>query len=279
MHSQLNIQYPQSPWLWNNNDMYETYSYYSEESNRSMVIKKIIDTIYNNRNDEYNYKIVKSISDLTGDNLNNKNNSLNKNHHFHFSTQYIPRKTLNNHIFLNFHTTLYCSDINPYINREYSTDIKWCLLPLACNINIYTLPISRNIVSSSFNISSILNDKYNEDTKDNRKLLYNDNILNIRDNRLGKRNFIKRTMKQIINKKDNIREIDNNQNEEKQIDVFKFIDDTLSIKNINGILKFTQLTTGKIKININDMENIINFITVILYDTKVHITLHTINII
>lgn len=286
MHSQLNVQYPQSPWLWNNNNnIYETYNCRSEENPRSKVLKKIIDIIYNNKsnitnntNDEYDYKVVKIISDLTSDNLNNKNDSLDKNHHFHFSTQNIPRKDLNSHIFLNFHTTLYCSDVNPYINREYSTELKWCILPLSCKIDIHIPPVSRNIVSNHFNISSIVNN--NDEIEDNRHILYNDNILDIRNNRICKRNFIKRKIKQTINKNDNTRNIENTYtDDEKQIDVFKFIDDTLSIKNINGILKFTQLTTGKIKINIDETENTINFITVILYDNKVHITLHTINII
>lgn len=285
MHSQLNIKYPQNPWLSCKN-IHETFNCISKENKRSYVIKQIIDIIYANKNnnfkytdDDYDYKIVKSISDLTSDNINSKNDSLNKNHHFHTSIQYIPRKQLNNHLWVNFHTTLYSSDIDPYINREYSVNIKWCLLPLSCNIERSIKPIKRTIPSIPFNTSIISNHDFNiMEIQDNRHTQYTNKVLHIRNNRIGKRNFIKRQPIINKNKKDIIQNIEKKE-EQKPIDVFKFINDTVSIKNMNGILKFIQLPSGKIKINVNEIDNCIHFITVVLYDNKIHITLHTINII
>lgn len=286
MHSQLNIKYPQSPWLYNTNNLHDTYKCRYEENRRSIVLKKIIDTIYSNKNNlfketnnDYDYKVVKSLSDLTSNNINSKNDYLDKNHHFHLSTQTISRKQLNTPLWLNFHTTLYSSDINPYINREYTVAIKWCLLPLSCDIERYIQPIKRDIPSIPFNISKITNNDFNNDIHDSRYTQYTDRILNIRNNRISKRNLIKRQPINKKNKKDNIQNIDDKKEEKQEIDVFKFINDTVSIKNVNGILKFIQLSSGKIKIIPKEIDNYVNFITVILYDNKIHITLHTINII
>lgn len=286
MHSQLNIRYPQSPWLYNPNNIYETYNCKYEENRRSIILRKIIDIIYSNKNnlfketnEEYDYKVVKSLSDLTGNNINSKNDSLNNNHHFHLSTQTISRKQLNNPLWINFHTTLYSSDINPYINREYKVNIKWCLLPLSCKIERYLQPQKRNIPTIPFNISKISNNDFNNtETQDNRHTIHTNKILNIRNIRLNRRNFIKRQSINNKNKRDTSQNIENKEDKKEVIDVFKFINDTISIKNVNGILKFIQLASSRIKINAGNIDNYVNFITVVLYDNKVHITLHTINI-
>ncbi len=217
MHSQLKIKYPNSPFVWNYNDMKQLYSANFKRIDKDTLFYQIIDTMTNNsenilRNPWTDKNIIDILVKMTNE---EKVSNVYEKIEYVTMEQKIPNDLTN--MWINFHTSVLCDDNNSYLNKESVKDIAWCLIPVIGNIESkkkkYTFKnIDSNTKIENNNINYEKLDPVTYQLNDIRQNIFDvgnkyDRIEdNVKTLRTGKRNFIKRD-EEIIEKNKN--EVDN----------------------------------------------------------------------
>jgi hypothetical protein len=219
MHNQLKIKYPNYPFIWDYNDMARTFSPSYNTIDQNEILTKIIDIFVtdeeqNNiqRNIYEDKDIIEFLTNLTHP---DKTQMMYDKIQYVEMTQHIPRSEKN--LWINFHTTTYYNDNDALLNKEYDTEVGWCLIPIIGSIypfDIHQYTIDTQLQKHKYRHRD--NEKDEAISNDVAKCLdpkiYKGNIdnkfdkfeANIRNTRVSTRNFIKRDDDDIIEKKTDV---------------------------------------------------------------------------
>lgn len=267
IHSQLKIKYPNVPWIWEYNNMMELFDCKYTEKTRKEVISSIIDLMINNkkdRNEDYDYDIIKFLMDITDDKLDEDVRLLNNKYKFCVTEQTIPKNKIGKHLWVNFHTAIY-GKYKQYIDESYIADYLWYLIPISGDVKAIMAKSSlhRQIQRSLENNIDTENQSNNHDKNTHKRVLIKREIQKPNE----KMDVIKSTKKitNVIqtNKSNNNR--------------YCYIKDKSIVQSYNGIYRFSPITSGRIKIN-NTSTDQIYFVTIMVESENLYFTLHKIKI-
>ncbi len=199
-HSQLKIKYPDCPFVWDYDDMTQLFSPVINSTDKEKLLQEIndqivesLDTNYKRSEDEYR-KILKFLVDLTD---NEKTQNVYDNINYVSITQKIPKTK--NEALINFHTSVYRDDNDNFLSKEISENIAWTMIPILGNVESREIKyeiIENNDTTNNKIINVGLSNRsldpmtYENGKIDNKYGIIEANIKNIR---VAKRNFIKRS--------------------------------------------------------------------------------------
>jgi hypothetical protein len=133
LHSQLKTKYPKSPFICdinNINNTVNTFNVTTQFLQKDELLRKIATLMTSAREptttDQETIDFLLKLTDNAYENII-----------YAQQTQKIPK--IKNKVLLNFHTTAYYNDHGSIIDKEYETDIAWCIIPLLTNVshNVY----------------------------------------------------------------------------------------------------------------------------------------------
>jgi hypothetical protein len=139
MHGQLKIKYPDCPFVWDYNDQTVMFQPDKQSMGRDDLFKMIIDRMVldsesdasresdsrESRSTYIDRDIMKFLIDISDP---VKINQVFDNVKYTYIRQTIPKYKKD--LWLNFHTTTYCTDVDPLLTKEYETNISWCFIPI-----------------------------------------------------------------------------------------------------------------------------------------------------
>lgn len=199
-HSQLKVTYPDCPFLWDYDDMTQLFFPKIVVTNKESLLQEInnhivdcISTDYKRTDTEYR-KIIQYLIDLTDE---KKTYGVYDEMTFISITQKIPKNK--NNMWINFHTSVYHDENDNFLSKELSAQIAWSLIPILGNTEpLETKYLIVDTETQTYNndnnlkmIDRILDPMTYEKNKiDNQHGIIEANIKNIR---VGRRNFIRRS--------------------------------------------------------------------------------------
>jgi hypothetical protein len=157
-HSQLQIVYPDCPFIWDYNDMSRTFDCEYIPMLKDKFIDEIINELYKSE-DETDIDMDKLTRDdiityIT--NMNEIDDTDNKLYHkisYHTVRQTIPFNLSN--LLINFQCASYCLNKSSYLDSEFQSNISWTIVPLVGDVKPINDKIKiRNNISNTSNTSN-----------------------------------------------------------------------------------------------------------------------------
>lgn len=267
LHSNIKVKYPTRPFIIDRQNIQNVYDYDVQ------VINK--DYIFSNIND---IRLVRFITELID---NDEYDDI----EYIKITQNIPKNT--NNYMINFHTTIYEKMYNNFINRELNEVVAWKIIPLTDNIKTKNIKIAikdkkPEIKDNSINFSNFNPQKYTRNIDGDKDKLY----YKVKQIRTSNRNFIKRNIVIKTEKKDTFDNINviaktkikKNKNISRIIDnnnYDDFIYSNLNISKKYNIWSFNNDNNNDFNIFLNN-DNDISFLSILIHNTTLYISLHNI---
>ena len=130
-HSQLKIKYPDCPFVWDYDDMTQSFSPEINRTNKEILLQEINDHVVdcsytNHKRDDNEYrKIIEFLVNLTDD------EKIKNVIDYVSVTQKIPKTK--ECLWINFHTAVYHDEIDNFLSKELSTEIAWIMIPIFGN--------------------------------------------------------------------------------------------------------------------------------------------------
>lgn len=203
-HSQLKIKYPDCPFVWDYEDMRQLFSPEIKRADKKTLLQGINDHIVdcndknekNDENDSEYHKILDFLVKLTDE---EKINGMYENIDYVSITQKIPK--LKKNMWINFHTSVYRDDNDNHLSQEHSAEIAWCLLPIHGSIEAretnYSIVDQQDQEPNPDPDPDPKNDSISRslDPQEYEKIDCKYGVIeaNIKNIRVAKRNFIKRS--------------------------------------------------------------------------------------
>ncbi len=177
-HSQLQITYPDCPFVWDYNDLTRTFDVEYTPMLKEAFIDEIVSELL--KSEEENAKIdmdqlekddiIAYISEaIEADDAGQIHNKIT----YHKVVQYISSSLVN--LWLNFHCACYSLNVSSFLDSDYKTNVSWTTVSLVGEVKPKNdnIKVKRLIVSSSnSNVNPTSNSNSNPDARSRHRALF-----------------------------------------------------------------------------------------------------------
>jgi hypothetical protein len=193
-------------------------------------------------------------------------------------------------LLINFHTTAYRdAGGSSLIDKEFDSHILWNIFPIVGNLQAESTSYTMVDLSTFKNDTIVLPNQQNDVTMSRvlDPVTYTKNTEtqkienNIKRIRIANRGFVVRYEETKSNvKKDVFSNIEAPVNMiDVKRDMFTYINDDVGIKKLNGLFRFSPISSGRITLNDTKVKaEKICFVSILFHEAKMHLTFHMLEI-
>lgn len=299
LHSQLKINLPKHPYLWDIKNIRQTYDINEIPLKYEDMMGNIQNLYYESEKVGIKTNFInKDIYSLLENIAENKISQT-----YTFVSQKLKKtiqKVINGTI--NFHTSAYHDDNGGLIDREYESNISWLVIPIIGSV--YANPIKLNNINTEPIKSDILDKLGEKDINQYRLKCVGDNVFveekiiknqsdakkekTIYENKSYDYGYRKQAREMNYYKmhrfgyntvkKPQLYDRDDKPKPKEIANTYEYIDDNVGIMQLNTIYNFNPIYSGRINIECNE-NNITYFLSLMKHKKNMHITLHEITFI